>query len=484
MDHAGIAASEPFVFFEHFRVPYQVEPAARVGLPELPQCAAVRFESCEGTRRLLWPRAGTTGLSAGEYALRGSAVFGGVLPDELAREWLGAGWTAETPVVDADGGACAHAWRSAAGDVLLPFDPGEVIANFWSEGYKAIWTPSAAARVLRLGKQPYYRIRAALPRAAQIAMRRAFSRLQARSRFPRWPVETALDDFHGFLFTLAGELAGEPIPWIAPWPAGREWAIVLTHDVETKTGYDAMRPLCDVEAAAGYRSSWNMVPGRYEVHDEVVEALLRDGFEVGAHSMWHNGREFTSRAALDDWLPQMREHAARWGAVGFRSPATNRVWELMPLTGFEYDSSYPDSDPFEPTPGGCCSWLPYFNGDQVELPVTLVQDHTLFVILQQRDERMWAEKADFLRDRGGMALMIVHPDYMLDAERIAAYERFLERFAADETAWRALPCEVSAWWRRRAGSRLEHAHGEWRVTGPAAEEASVRFGLDRAVVPA
>lgn len=484
MDHAGIAASEPFVFFEHFRVPYSLEPAEEVGLPELPQCAAVRFQSAEGPRRLLWPRAGTPGLDAGELGLRGSPIFAGVLPDAAARGWLGPEWTADVPVVDAGGQACAHVWRSAGGDVLLPFDPGEAIVNFWSEGYKATWRPSAAARVLRLGKRPYYRIRAALPRSAQIAMRRAFSRLQARSRFPRWPVETALDDLHALLFALAGELAGEPIPWIAPWPDGREWAIVLTHDVETQAGYEAMRPLCDVEAAAGYRSSWNMVPGRYAVADDVVEGLLRDGFEVGAHSMWHNGREFASRAALDDWLPQMREHAARWGAVGFRSPATNRAWELMPLTGFEYDSSYPDSDPFEPTPGGCCSWLPYFNEGQVELPVTLVQDHTLFVILQQRDERMWVEKASFLRDRGGMALMIVHPDYMLEPERVAAYARLLERFAGDETAWRALPREVSAWWRRRAESRLELDDGEWRVAGPAAGEAAVRFGLDRAAVPA
>jgi hypothetical protein len=35
----------------------------------------------------------------------------------------------------------------------------------------------------------------------------------------------------------------------------------------------------------------------------------------------------------------MREFATRWNAVGFRSPATHRVWEWMPLLGFHYDSS-------------------------------------------------------------------------------------------------------------------------------------------------
>ena len=72
----------------------------------------------------------------------------------------------------------------------------------------------------------------------------------------------------------------------------------------------------------------------------------------------------------------------------------------MPLLGFDYDSSYPDTDPFEPAAGGCCTWLPFFNGDLVELPITLPQDHTLFVILR-RDSRLWLEKADVLRRAAG-----------------------------------------------------------------------------------
>jgi peptidoglycan/xylan/chitin deacetylase (PgdA/CDA1 family) len=348
-----------------------------------------------------------------------------------------------------------------------------VIHNLWSEGYHGMATPSLARRVLKVGKQPYYRLRPLLPRRLQIAMRRRFARVQQRSAFPAWPAETALHDLFAFLFEIAG-----PVPWIAPWPDGREWAIVLTHDVETGVGYAHMDALCRIEEAAGYRSSFNLVPGRYRVDDTDVEALKARGFEVGAHSMRHDGLEFSSREALDTWLPEMKVHAERWDAVGFRSPSTNRVWELMPLTGFDYDSSYPDSDPFEPTPGGCCTWLPYFNEQQVELPVTLPQDHLVFVILERGDEALWVEKASFLRDRGGMALMIVHPDYMLEQERLDAYRRYLERYAGDDTAWRALPREVSAWWRRRAASRLELANGVWRVVGPAAGEARIRYGSD------
>jgi hypothetical protein len=459
----AIEAARPLLFFDYFRVPYTVRPGDD-GVVHI------------GGRRLLFAAGGRRG----EFRLGATRIFCGVVPDSEAGSRLGGDWTAAEPVCDPQGDEVAHVWRSRRGDVFLPFDPDEVIRNFWSEGYHGMSEPSLAARVLRIGKQPYYRLRPLLPRRLQIAMRRRFARVQARATFPAWPVETALHDFFAFMFELAGELAGEPIPWLAPWPGGRSWAVVLTHDVETSVGYEHMGALCDIETATGYRSSFNLVPGRYRVDDRDVDRLVADGFEVGAHSMRHDGREFASRESLDTWLPEMQVHARRWNAVGFRSPSTNRVWEWMPLTGFDYDSSYPDSDPFEPTPGGCCSWLPFFNEQQVELPVTLPQDHLVFEILERRDEALWVEKAEFLRSRGGMALMIVHPDYMLDEDRLAAYRRFLERFATDETAWRALPREVSAWWRRRAASRLELVNGIWQVVGPAAGEARIRYGIEEA----
>jgi hypothetical protein len=49
-----------------------------------------------------------------------------------------------------------------------------------------------------------------------------------------------------------------------------------------------------------------------------------------------------------------------------------------------------------------------------------------------------------------MALVLTHPDYLLPGSRaLAAYERLLDRYAADATAWHALPRDVAAWWRER-----------------------------------
>jgi peptidoglycan/xylan/chitin deacetylase (PgdA/CDA1 family) len=247
---------------------------------------------------------------------------------------------------------------------------------------------------------------------------------------------------------------------------------VLTHDVETARGYEAIPGLLELERSLGYRSSWNLVPGGYDVDVRKVERLVGDGFEVGVHGWRHDGRDFVSHDVFRARLPQIRRHAELWGAQGFRAPSSLRVWEWMPELGFDYDSSYSDTAPFEPQPGGCCSVLPFFNEDLVELPVTMPQDHTLFVILGEHDEALWRTKAEIVRGLDGMALMLTHPDYATPP-RLAAYRRLLDEYQGDESAWRALPREVSAWWRARAASRLEPSPRGWRIAGPAAGRGRV-----------
>ena len=256
---------------------------------------------------------------------------------------------------------------------------------------------------------------------------------------------------------------------------------MLSHDVEHQAGYDDLHLLADVELELGYRSSWNFVPERdYEVEPERLEQLRADGFEIGLHGLRHDGRDLESRTTLERRLPAMRAYAQRWGAVGFRSPATHRDWELMPLLGVDYDSSSPDTDPFEPKSGGCCTWWPFFNRDLVELPITLTQDHTVFVILEQRDDALWREKTDFLRDRGGMALLLTHPDYLTEPVWVELYRGFLACYAEDPTAWKARPRDVASWWRRRAVSQLIPSGTEWKIVGPAAEDGRIEFAAPSA----
>ena len=48
----------------------------------------------------------------------------------------------------------------------------------------------------------------------------------------------------------------------------------------------------------------------------------------------------------------------------------------------------------------------------VELPYTLPQDSTLFLLLRERSIDLWKTKVDWIAAHGGMILLDTHPDYM------------------------------------------------------------------------
>jgi hypothetical protein len=361
---------------------------------------------------------------------------------------------------------------------VLPFDPGETMIRCWSEGYKEI-RPDVSAKLRIAMVRAYYRARPAIPRAMQIRMRQAFAPIQGRATFPAWPIEDGLHDLFDWVLDQTVELIGGPVPWLDPWPDGRSWTFVLTHDVDTQEGFDDINLLRDIEREMGRTSSWNIVPERYTVKDSVLDDLRHEGCEIGLHGLRHDGRDFESLRVFEARLPVMRDYAERWGAVGFRSPATHRVWDWMPRLGLDYDTSYPDTDPYEPTPGGSCSYLPFMNRSMVELPITLAQDHTLFAILQQTDASAWIDKASHIRDRHGMALLITHPDYAHDPRVMTGYQQLLATFENDRSVWWALPREVSAWWRQRGESELEETASGWKINGPIAERGRVRYATHK-----
>jgi hypothetical protein len=472
--------SAPFVLFDHFRVPYR-----RVN--ETPPFGCVTVE--DSAAALLWPDGAMVtreGRPPDLYFLREIPILTPVLDDRRVRTLLGStdGWEPAEPVCDNDGKRVASVWRSGDGSIFLPFDPNDAVSNVRTESYLNFGAPGRIARIAAVALRGYYSVRPFIPRSAQIGFRRTLSHLQERRRFPRWPAEPGLDDLFRYLLDLVAEIGGREVPYIAPWPKPWSWALVLTHDVERAVGYDNLHRLLEVEVEYGYTSSWNFVPcNGYVVERALLTYLREEGFEIGVHGLFHDGRDISART-LPRRLPAIRAYADHWQAVGFRSPGTLRSARLMPRLGFDYDSSFSDTAPFEPQAGGCCTWLPYLLEDLVELPITLVQDHTLFDLLRHHDETLWVEKATFLRERGGMALLLTHPDYVSNPHLVDSYRGFLKTFASDPSAWRALPSEVSAWWRRRNASTLEEVDGEWVVVGPAEHEARVEFAAPAARVTA
>ena len=129
----------------------------------------------------------------------------------------------------------------------------------------------------------------------------------------------------------------------------------------------------------------------------------------------------------------------------------------------EYDASTFDTDPFEPQPDGLHTvfpiWIPRQAGSDgyVELPYTLPQDMTLFVLLGQKDTQAWKNKLDWIAERRGMVLFVTHPDYMnwgdekqkVDEYPFELYRELLcyvkEKYRGQ--FWNALPRDVARCWR-------------------------------------
>ncbi len=256
---------------------------------------------------------------------------------------------------------------------------------------------------LPLRNRIFYLLKPWIPRPFQLFLRRWMT-LKIRSRFSHvWPIDPA-----------AGQ---QPEGWPG-WPEGKRFALVLTHDVDTARGQDRCLELAELEKEVGFRSSFNFVPRRYAVSAEVRKKLVDSGFEVGVHGLYHDGKYFLSRSLFRQRAVLINKYLREWNAVGFRAPSMLHNLEWIGDLEVEYDASTFDTDPFEPQADGMRTIFPFLvprtNGRSpyVELPYTLPQDFTLFVLLGCRDITVWKEKLEWIVSHGGMALLNTHPDYM------------------------------------------------------------------------
>jgi len=323
--------------------------------------------------------------------------------------------------------------------------------HYLEERYRGASQPRSRAQTA------YYALKPLLPRRLQLAMRRLYAKRQAQREFPRWPIEPVLVE------RRESEQRDGRLPAVAAWPEGMRFAAILTHDVEGPAGVANVRKIIEIERRHGFVSSWNFVAEWYPIEAGLFDHVRAAGCEIGLHAIKHDGKLFESRARFEAELPAIHRYLEQWGAVGFRSPATHRNADWMHELGALYDSSFPDTDPFEPQSGGCCSILPYFLGEMVELPITLVQDHTLWEILREDTIDLWRRKSDWIAEHGGLINLITHPDYLDTPARLRMYEEFLEYLAGQDGGWYPLPREVAEWWRARA-EKSGAEEGKWTAS--------------------
>ncbi len=310
-----------------------------------------------------------------------------------------------------------------------------------------------------LVNEVYYLLKPLLPRPLQLFLRRKYIQLKLNRYREVWPI---------------CESCKEPINGHHQWPEGKSFAFILTHDVDTARGQERCLHLADLEEKFGFRSSFNFVPERYEVSESLRITLTRRGFEIGVHGLKHDGKLYQSWKTFHQRAARINKYLQDWKAVGFRSPAMHHNLNWIQYLDIQYDSSTFDTDPFEPQPDGVETIFPFYvpydfgPGGFVELPYTLPQDFTLFVLMQEDSISIWKRKLDWIARNGGMALLNTHPDYMnfgnarpgREEYPSRLYEEFLHyvksRYAGQY--WHVLPKELAEYCLHNIYSRLPVQH--------------------------
>jgi peptidoglycan/xylan/chitin deacetylase (PgdA/CDA1 family) len=335
------------------------------------------------------------------------------------------------------------------GAVVVPFSLAEAYGNYVSEAWKS---GTSSRQLSRRQLSAFYAIKGAIPRFIQLAGRRLLARWQRNLQFPAWPYDdsvASLVHFYARCLLLARERDELEFRWF--WPGNHHAALILTHDVESADGLRLAIEIADLEQERGLRSSFNVVADWYPVDHGIVRELTDRGFELGVHGVHHDRSMFSSRSNFEEQLPRVAAWANEIGAVGFRSPATHRVFDWLGELPVEYDCTVPHSDPYEPIPGGACTPWPFFIGDVVELPYTLPQDHTLFTVLNERTIDAWIRQVNRLEQRFGLIQCVTHPDpgYLGDLRKRGYYVELLDCIRDRDRVWAALPRDVARWWRDR-----------------------------------
>jgi peptidoglycan/xylan/chitin deacetylase (PgdA/CDA1 family) len=294
----------------------------------------------------------------------------------------------------------------------------------------------------------YYKIKPIVPRRLQIFLRRLVALRQRKAHREDWPVTQG---------------TGKPPDGFQGWPGGKRFSVVLTHDVESARGVSRVPRLMDLEQEFGFRSSFNFVARGYPLPVELRRRLVEEGFEVGIHGLEHNHTLYESAEVFAKQAGEINSYLREWEAVGFRSPCVYHNFDWLQRLDLSYDASSFDCDPFQPQSDGVGTIFPLTMGGgpsgraYVELPYTLAQDFTVFVLLREKDITIWQEKLRWIASQGGMALAITHPDYMCFAGEpgfeeypVELYRELLKHIqsAFGGDYWHPLPREMATFWKK------------------------------------
>ena len=368
------------------------------------------------------------------------------------------------------------------GKTYLSFDFEEVVEGLRYELYARVSDESL--KLQSVLKRLYYLTRPVLP----VVVRKRLQQLHAKGweeiPFPHWPVDRTVDSVFEHLLLLSLKSSGaDKIPFIWFWPHGAPGCAIMTHDVETRAGRDSCTTLMDIDNRFGINASFQVVPqGRYEVTPSFRDSITDRGFELGVQDLNHDGHLFMNKRQFMTRVALINRYARQWSVEGFRAAVLYRKQEWFDALDFSYDMSVPNVAHLDPQRGGCCTVMPYYVGKIVELPVTTIQDYTLFHILNEYAIDLWKQQMNLIMEKHGLMSFIIHPDYINGSRERGVYEALLAHLIQlrDENGvWIATPGEVNRWWRQRRDMELIEDGENWRIQGLGSQRAQIAYASQK-----
>jgi hypothetical protein len=118
-------------------------------------------------------------------------------------------------------------------------------------------------------KNSYYKLKPFIPRRLQVTLRRILIDFKKNKYKDFWPI------YH--------KASRAPVGWTG-WPNNKQFAFVLTHDVETRRGEDRCLDLMNLEKELGFRSAHFFVPRICKNCLPIHHELKSNKFEVGTQA--------------------------------------------------------------------------------------------------------------------------------------------------------------------------------------------------------
>ena len=253
-----------------------------------------------------------------------------------------------------------------------------------------------------------------------------------------------------------------------PWPNGARCACAITFDMDAdslihisrpKDGHDRLYPISmgrygptvavprilDTYAKFGLKQSFFIPAWCIEQYPDAVDAILKDGHEIGHHGLIHEDpvetRGEAQRIAFEATL-QIHEKRIGRKPRGYRAPiynVTQQVIDLLVEYGFRYDSSLmaddipylmktPEGEVWEaPVHWGTDDWPPFAHYAEI--------DYMMPVKAPSEGLKAFWEEFDAQYEAGGFWVGICHPFLTGRLARWRLVEQWLEQTLKTRNVW-------------------------------------------------